>query len=92
MGGNNLQMKNNQFRSNAISRRAVGQTELQSCQSTPLLLKQRLRTAEHGEQERVEGWRDHSKGRGSGWGTSQDIRMMASGVGGVGGGGFSAVI
>lgn len=54
VGGNNLQMKNNQFRSNAISRRAVGQTELQSCQSTPLLLKQRLRTAEHGEQERVE--------------------------------------
>lgn len=47
-------MKNNQFRSNAISRRAIGQTALQSCQSSPLLLKQRLRTAEHGEQERVE--------------------------------------
>lgn len=34
---NNLQMKNNQFRSNAISRRAVGQTEAQSCQSGPLV-------------------------------------------------------
>lgn len=42
-GGNNLQMKNNPFRSNAISRRADGQTELQSCQSAPSLLKQRLR-------------------------------------------------
>lgn len=57
---NNLQMKNNQFRSNAISRRAVGQTEARSCQSAPLLPKQRVRTAEHGE-----GWRDHSEeGRG----------------------------
>lgn len=45
---NNLQMKNNQFRSNAISRRAVGQTEARSCQSAPLLPKQRVRTAEHG--------------------------------------------
>lgn len=79
---NNLQMKNNQFRSNAISRRAVGQTEPRSCQSAPLLPKQRLRTAEHGEQERVE--RDGeiiSAGRGNGWGTSQDIRRMAGGGG-----------
>lgn len=53
-GFNNLQMKNNQFRSNAISSRGDGQTELQSCQSTPLLLKQRLRTAQHREQERLE--------------------------------------
>lgn len=79
-GGNNLQMKNNPFRSNAISRRADGQTELQSCQSAPSLLKQRLRRGEHGRGG--EGWRDHSKGRGSGWGRSQDIRMMAGGEGG----------
>lgn len=66
-GGNNLQMKNNPFRSNAISRRADGQTEQQSCQSTPSLLKQRLRRGEHGRRgESGEGWRDHSKGRGSG--------------------------
>lgn len=76
-GGNNLQMKNNPFRSNAISRRADGQTELQICQSAPLLLKQRRRRVEHGRRgESGEGWRDHSKGRGSGWGRSQDIRMM----------------
>lgn len=79
VGRNNLQMKNNQFRSNAISRRAVGQTELRSCQSAPLLPKQRLRTAEHGEQER--DGEITSAGRGSGWGTSQDIRMMAGGGG-----------
>lgn len=54
VGRNNLQMKNNQFRSNAISRRAVGQTELRSCQSAPLLPKQRLRTAEHGERRGME--------------------------------------
>lgn len=81
---NNLQMKNNQFRSNAISGRAVGQTEARSCQSAPLLPKQRVRTAEHGGSG--EGWRDHSEerrgegsggeGRGSGRGRSQDIRMM----------------
>lgn len=58
---NNLQMKNNQFRSNAISRRAVGQTEARSCQSAPLLPKQRVRTAEHGGSG--EGWRDHSEER-----------------------------
>lgn len=79
-GGNNLQMKNNPFRSNAISRRTDGQTELQSCQSAPSLLKQRQRRMKHGRRgESGEGWRDHSKGRGSGWGRSQDIRMMAGG-------------
>lgn len=53
-GGNNLQMKNNPFRSNAISRRVDGETELQSCESTPSLLKQRARTAAHVKQETVE--------------------------------------
>lgn len=33
--GNNLQMKNNQFRSNAISGRADGQTELCSAVNPP---------------------------------------------------------
>ena len=81
-GGNNLQMKNNPFRSNAISGRADGQTEQRSCQSAPSLLKQRLRRGEHGRRgESGEGWRDHSKGRGSGWGRSLDIRMMAGGGG-----------
>lgn len=32
-GGNNLQMKNNPFRSNAISGRSDGQTQLQSCRA-----------------------------------------------------------
>lgn len=27
------------------------------------------------------GWRDHANGRGSGWGGSQDIRMMVLGGG-----------
>lgn len=79
-------MKSNPFRSNAISRRRDGRTELQSCQSAPSPLKQRQRKGEQEGSESVEGWRDHSEGRGSGWGRSQDIRMMA------GGGGFSAVI
>ena len=81
-GGNNLQMKNNPFRSNAISRRADGQTEQQSCQSTPSLLKQRLRRGEHGRRgESGEGWRDHSKGGGRGWGRSRDRRMRVGGGG-----------
>lgn len=71
---NNLQMKNNQFRSNAISRRAVGQTEARSCQSAPLLPKQRVRTVEHGGMER-----SLEEGRGGGRGRSQDIRMMVGG-------------
>lgn len=34
------------------------------------------------------GWRDHANGRGSGWGGSQDIRMMVF----FGGGGFCSDI
>lgn len=69
-------MKNNPFRSNAISRRTDRQTELQRAVSLPPLPAQ-TKTKERGGV----GWRDHSKGRGSGWGRSQDIRMMAGGGG-----------
>lgn len=45
-------MKNNPFRSNVISRRTDRQTELQSCQYAPSLLKQRRSRA--GEESGVE--------------------------------------
>lgn len=75
--GNNLQMKNNPFQSNAISRRADGQTEQWSCRSTPLQLKQRD-WGQRSKGDSAEGWRDHSEGRGRGRGASQDIRMIRS--------------
>lgn len=74
-------MKNNQFRSNAISTRGDGQTAAE-LSVHPLAAQTKTedsraqRTGEIGK-----GWRDHSEGRGSGWGASQDIGMMAGGGG-----------
>lgn len=87
--GNNIQMKNNPFRSNAISRRTDGQTELQSCTSAP-----HSSNKERGEGSmEVESWNRDWRGgmerslqrEGQTMGRSQDIRMIA-GDGGLGGG------